>query len=63
MKRQAPPPPASREVTDSKPPPRHIIPDLDYIADLETAEGQAAIRKRMKQRERGKPVTRPKNMG
>lgn len=35
---------------------RHVIPDHDYLADLETAEGEAAMRKRMKMRDRGKRV-------
>lgn len=38
-------------------------PDPDYIADLEQSQGAAATAKRMKQRERGRPVAKPKGLG
>ena len=52
--RPAPPPPprAARTVT----------PDPDYIADVEASEGQAVILKRIKQRERGQAVSKPKGL-
>jgi hypothetical protein len=36
----------------------YVMPDPDYIADLEQNDGQ--LRRRMAQRARGKRVTRPK---
>jgi hypothetical protein len=45
-----------RELTARKPS-RHVIPDPDYIADLEVSDGQRA--KRMADRDRGKTVKRP----
>lgn len=41
---------------------RRIEPDPDHIADVEQSQGAAAVRKRMKQRERGKPVAKPKGL-
>ena len=41
---------------------RRIEPDPDHIADVEQSQGAAAVAKRMKQRERGKPVAKPKGL-
>lgn len=41
---------------------RTIEPDPDHVADVEQSQGAAAIRKRMKQRERGRPVAKPKGI-
>ncbi|MBS0243032.1 MAG: hypothetical protein JSS20_12710 [Proteobacteria bacterium] len=40
---------------------QHTIPDPDYVADCEITDGQKA--KRMKLRDLGKPVSRPKGTG
>jgi len=48
---------AKKEMTGRPPVARHVIPDPDYIAELELSDGQRA--KRMADRAAGKPVKRP----
>ena len=52
---------AADEVTKRKQSPRRrVTPDPDYVADLENNDGQ--IRKRMAERDRGKPVAKPRGL-
>lgn len=48
---------AKKEITGRPAVTRHVIPDPDYIAELEVSDGQCA--KRMADRAAGKPVKRP----
>jgi hypothetical protein len=51
--------PPSKEITTWRPSAEpYVMPDPDYVADLEQNDGQ--LRKRMAQRMRGRRVNRPK---
>ena len=53
--------PAAREST-KRAPRQSVVPDPDFVADLEIAEGEAAVRRKLRRREHGQSIKPPKGI-